>query len=200
MKKKRRIPLAITILVPVLLGVAAVQGAAFGASVSLSRDADYNDAIGVDKARLQQTTWKMPNNTMEVVNAIKEIYETVNPEKQPETEEEIRAYSMNFLPVVNSDLFADFVGAFPAETLGDYADYATVGFFDEPRGRFVTVYCQASGSIYNPSFPGTFDDLVLPTSDTKRHQNEVSGSQSRKAARNRRRDPRLFLEFPRHRQ
>ena len=48
MKKKRRIPLAITILVPVLLGVAAVQGAAFGASVSLSRDADYNDAIGVD--------------------------------------------------------------------------------------------------------------------------------------------------------
>jgi serine phosphatase RsbU (regulator of sigma subunit) len=167
MKKKRRIPLAITILVPVLLGVAAVQGAAFGASVSLSRDADYNDAISVDKARLQQTTWKMPNNTMEVVDAIKEIYETVNPEKQPETEEEIRAYSMNFLPVVNSDLFGEFVGSFPAETLGDYADYATVGFFDEPRGRFVTVYCQASGSIYNPSFPGTFDDLVLPTSDTK---------------------------------
>ena len=167
MKKKRRIPLAITILVPVLLGVSAVQGGAFGASVAFSREADYNDAIGVDKANLQQATWKMPNNTMEVVNAIKEKYLEVNPEKQPETEEEIRAYQTNFLPVVNSDLFGEFVRAFPTETLGDYADYATVGFFDEPRGRFVTVYCQASGSIYNPSFPGTFDDLVLPKSDTK---------------------------------
>ena len=165
--KKHRIPLAVTILVPVLLGVILVQGAAFGASYYFSREADFNDTVEVDRVRLMNAMWTIPSTTQDAVAEIKSVYDTEAPAAQPATEEEITAYRKKYLAAIASDAYSTFYSNFPGEQLGDYADYITVGFFDIPRGRFVTVLCYASGSTYNVSYPGSFDTLSFEGDATK---------------------------------
>ena len=162
MKKKRRVPLAITILVPVLLGVALVQGGALGATYFYSRESNYNDTVATDRIYLLNTMWVVRSTAATAaVEEIKKVYDANAPEKDLTDPTEIEAYRKLFFPAVRSEAYVEFSNNFPPTALGDYADYVSVGFFDQVRSRFITVYFQGSGSMYNPSFPGSFDPMSI---------------------------------------
>ncbi|MBQ9456935.1 MAG: SpoIIE family protein phosphatase [Bacilli bacterium] len=159
--KKRKISLSITILLPVLLGVLATQTAALLASYYSIRKADFDDAVAVDQTQLVATLWSMPSTTAAACNDIKAVYEAHPIDAMPTDREGLNAYRSLYNDAINGANYQDFSTNFPSGLLGDYADYLSVGFFDAARNRFVTVLNHASGSIYNPSFPGSFDTLVI---------------------------------------
>ncbi|MBE6134715.1 MAG: hypothetical protein E7179_01725 [Erysipelotrichaceae bacterium] len=159
MKKKRRISLSLTIVAPVLLGVLALQGVAIFFAHKAARDADYNDCVANDKVQLLAARMVMPSNAQAAVDAIKTVYEANPIEAWPTTQEGVRAYQNLYSDVMESQEYTDFANSFPTSLLGDYADYIRVGFFDQAKSRFVTVLCQANGSVYNVSFPGSFDTM-----------------------------------------
>ena len=159
MKKKRRISLSLTILAPVLLGVLALQGVAIFFAHKTARDADYNDCITNDKIQLLGARMVMPSSIQGAMKAIKDVYDANPIDAWPSTQEGVKAYQELYATARQSKEYTDFASAFPASLLGDYADYIRVGFFDQPKNRFVTVLCQANGSMYNVSFAGSFDTM-----------------------------------------
>ena len=81
MKKKRRVPLAITILVPVLLGVALIQGGALGATYFYSRESNYNDIVATDRIYLLNTMWAVRSATATATDAVEEIKKILDQEE-----------------------------------------------------------------------------------------------------------------------
>lgn len=159
MKKKRRISLSLTILVPVMLGVLLTQGIALWAVYHNARDADYNDTVQVDKVQLLRAQMSMPIGLGTACQKIKDVYEANPIAEFPTDQAEIDNYRALYDTAIKSEEFINFTNDIPSGLLGDYAAYIRIGFFDIEKTRFVTVTCIASGSMRNPSFSGSFDTL-----------------------------------------